>query len=143
MQININHKFKKLDGKDVKDLVIDEDKKGNPKRDKEGVPLLKLGDPITLRKVCMDVLVNPPVQIDPMTKRAREIAAEKKIEMWNLAQRIYASDGLCDLGSPEVEMLKKLINRRYPSGTSSVLIVAQAFAVLDPTSEEDKNHQKS
>ncbi len=143
MQININHKFKKLDGKDVKDLVIDEDKKGNPKRDKEGVPLLKLGDPITLRKVCMDVLVNPPMQIDPMTKRAREIPAEKKIEMWNLAQRIYASDGDCDLGSPEVEMLKKLINRRYPSGTSSTLIVAQAFAVLDPPSEKDKNHKKS
>lgn len=143
MEININYKFKKLDGKDVKDLVIDEDKKGNPKRDKEGVPLLKLGKAITLRKVCMDVLVNPPVQIDPMTKRTREIEAEKKIEMWNLAQRIYASDGLFDLGSSEQEMLKELINRRYPSGTSSTLIVAQAFAVLDPPSEEDKNHKKS
>lgn len=143
MQININYKFQKLNGKDLKELVIDEDKNGNPKRDKDNVPILKLGKAMTLRKVCIDVLVNPPMQIDPMIKRPKEIEAEKKLEMWNLAQRIHASDGLVDLGSKEQELLKELINRRYPSGTSSVLIVAQAFAVLDPSTEKNKNHKKS
>jgi len=142
MKIDINYKFKKLNGKFVKELVIDEDKDGNPKRDKEGVPLLKLGAATTLRKVCIDVLVNPPMEINPMTKRPKEIAAEKKLEMWNLAQRIHASDGLFGLRSKEQEMLKELINRRYPSGTSSTLIVAQAFAVLDPAAEEDKEVTK-
>lgn len=143
MKIDINYKFMKMDGKELKELVIDEDKDGNPKRDKDNVPILKLGATKTLRKICVDVLVNPPIQIDPMTKGAKEIPAEQKLEMWNLAQKIHASDGLVDLGSSEQEMLKELINRRYPAGTSSTLIVAQAFAVLDPTSEEDKNHQKS
>lgn len=136
MQIDMNYKFKKLDGKDLKELIVDEEKDGNPKRDKEGVPLLKLGNPMTLRKICEEVLVNPPVDIDPMTKRANEIPAEKKLDMWNLAQKIHASNGLVDLKSDKIEMLKKLINKRYPAGINSTLIVAQAFAVLDPPSEK-------
>jgi len=142
MQIDINYKFKRLDGKVLKELVIDEDKKGNPKRDKEGIPLLKLGAPMTLRKVCVDVLVNPPIDLDPMTRRPKEIPSDIKLEMWNLAQRIHASDGLIDLRSKEQEMLKELINKRYPSGTSSTLIVAQAFAILDPVVEEEKKKKK-
>lgn len=142
MKIDINYKFKKLDGKDLKDLVIDEDKDGNPKRDKDNIPILKLGASITLRKVCVDVLVNPPMEIDSMTKRPKEIPSDKKLEMWNLAQRIHACDGLVDLRSKEQELLKELINRRYPSGMSSTLIVAQAFSILDPAAEEDKKITK-
>jgi len=138
MQIDMNYEFKKLDGTVLKDLVIDEDKDGNPKRDKEGVPLLKLGTAMTLRNICIDVLVNPPMQIDPMIKRAKEIPSNKKLEMWSLAQRIHDCNGLIDLRSNEQEMLKELINRRYPSGMSSTLIVAQAFAVLDPAAEKEK-----
>jgi len=144
MQIDMNYKFKQLDGKDLKDLVIDEDKDGNPKRDKDNIPILKLGAAMTLKKICTDVLVNPPVELDPMTKRAKEIPSDKKLDMWNLAQKIHTSNGLVDLKSDKVEMLKKLINRRYPSGMSSTLIVAQAFATLDPTAEEeDKKKKKS
>lgn len=132
MQINMNHKFKNLDGKDLKDLVIDKDKNGNPKRDKEGIPLVKLGKAMTLRQVCKDVLVNPPVQLDRMTRTAIEISSDEKIKMWNLAQRIHECNGQIDLGSKEQELLKELINRRYPSGMSSTLIVAQSFNILDP-----------
>ncbi|MCK4759021.1 MAG: hypothetical protein KAT69_03185 [Candidatus Aminicenantes bacterium] len=138
MKIDVNYKFKLLNGKDLKELVIDEEKDGNPKRDKEGTPLLKLGSAMTLRKICEEVLVNPPMDIDPMTKRPKEIEAAKKIDMWNLAQEIHASNGLVDLKSDQQEMLKKLINKRYPSGMNASLIVAQAYATLDPTAEEEK-----
>lgn len=131
-----------LDGKELKDLVIDADKKGNPKRDKEGVPLLKLGPSMTLRNICTDVLVNPPSQIDPLTRRAKEIPADQKLKMWDLAQRIHSCNGSIALGSKEQELLKELINRRYPSGVSSTLIVAQSFALLDPAEEEEKDPPK-
>jgi len=68
---------------------------------------------------------------DSATKRPKEVPAEKKLNMWNLAQRIHASDGPVDLQSDEIVMLKNLINKRY----SSPLTVAQAFATLDPTAE--------
>lgn len=138
MKIDFNYKFKDLEGKDIKERVVDEDEKGNPKRDKEGFPLLKLGDALTLRKVCIEVLVNPPVDIDPTTRRSREIESDKKIEMWNLAQEIHASNGLIDLKSDKIVMLKKLINKRY----TSPLTVAQAFATLDPTAEEEGKPEK-
>lgn len=131
MKVDVNYKFKDLEGKVVKEQVLDEDEKGNPKRDKEGFPLLKFGTPLTLRKICIEVLVNPPVDIDPQTRRPKEIESEKKLKMWNLAQAIHASDGLIDLKSEEIVMLKSLINKRY----ASPLTVAQAFAILEPTKE--------
>lgn len=134
MKIDINYKFKDLEGKIVKEQILDEDEKGNPRRDKEGFPLLKLGAPLTLRKICIEVLVNPPLEIDPQTRRAKETEADEKLKMWNLAQAIHASDGLIDLKSNEIEMLKKLINKRY----TSPLTVAQAFSTLDPVAEEEK-----
>lgn len=135
MKVDVNYKFKDLDGKVVKEQILDEDEKGNPKRDKEGFPMLKFGSPLTLRKVCIEVLVNPPVDIDPQTRRPEEVESGKKLKMWNLAQDIHASKGLVDLQSEEIEMLKKLINKRY----TSPLTVAQAFATLDPT---DKGKEK-
>lgn len=134
MKVDVNYKFKDLEGKVVKEQILDEDEKGNPKRDKEGFPILKFGSPFTLRKACIEVLVNPPIDIDPQTRRPKEIESEKKLKMWSLAQIIHASNGLVDLQSDEIEMLKKLINKRY----SSPLTVAQAFAILDPTAEKKK-----
>lgn len=131
IKVDMNYKFKDLEGKDIKEQVLDEDEKGNPKRDKEGFPMLKFGAPFTLRKACIEVLVNPPVDIDPQTRRPKEVESEKKLKMWNLAQEIHASNGIIDLESDEIKMLMKLINKRY----TSPLTVAQAFATLDPTAE--------
>ena len=117
---------------------MDEDERGNPKRDREGFPMLKMGPPLTLRKVCTEVLVNPSVDIDPATKRPKEVAADVKLNAWNLAQRIHASDGLVELDAEEIAMLKKGINKRYPSPAT----VAQAFDILDPTAEETKKPEK-
>lgn len=132
MKIDMNYKFKDLDGKVEKQRVLDEDEKGNPKRDREGFPMLKMGPPLTLRKICTEVLVNPSVDIDPATKRPKEVPADVKLNAWNLAQKIHASDGLTDLEAEEITMLKKAINRRY----SSPATVAQAFDILDPTAEK-------
>ena len=131
IKVDVNYKFKDLEGKDIKEQVLDEDEQGNPKRDKEGFPLLKFGSPLTLRKICIEVLVNPPVDIDPQTRRPKEVESDKKLKMWALAQEIHASKGIVDLESDEIEMLKQLINKRY----SSPLTVTQAFAILEPTKD--------
>jgi len=131
MKIDMNYKFKSLEGKIIKEQVIDEDEQGNPKRDKDGFPLLRLGSPLTLRKICIEVLVNPPIEIDQITKRAKEISSDLKIKMWELAQAIHSTNGLIDLSADDITMLKKLINKRY----TSPLTVAQALAILDPTAE--------
>jgi len=95
-----------------------------------------------LRKVCAESLVNPPPVIDPMTKRPKEIPADKKIDAWNFAQRIHASDGLMELTSDEITELKKLINKRYSSGLNYIAIVAQSHDILEPTAEEPKKPDK-
>ncbi|MBA7660207.1 hypothetical protein ES703_68207 [subsurface metagenome] len=136
VKVDLNYTIKNLDGKDVKDIIIDEDEKGKIKTDKEGNPSLKRGPSITLRKVCAESLVNPPPVIDPLTKRPKEIPADKKIDAWNFAQRIHAAKGLMELTSDEITELKKLINKRYSSGLNYIAIVAQAHAVLDPTSDK-------
>lgn len=136
MKIDMNYTIKDLDGKDIKDLIVDEDAEGNPNRDKEGYPLLKRGPSITLRKICEEALVNPPPVIDPATKRPKEVPADKQIDAWNFGQRIHASDGLMELTSEEITELKKLIGKKYSSGPNSVAKVAQSHAVLDPTAKE-------
>ena len=131
VKVDMNYKFVNLDGKTEKERILDEDEKGNPKIDRQGFPLLKVGDPLTLRKICTEVLVNPPADIDPATKRPKEKPADEKLNSWNLAQKIHASDGLVELELDEISKLKKLINKRYPSPG----MVAQAYAVLDPTAK--------
>lgn len=142
MKIDMNYTIKKLDGKEIKEIIVDEDEEGNAKKDKEGYPLLTQGLAITLRKVCEEALVNPPMDIDPATKRPREIAADKKIEAWNFAQKIHAADGLMELTSDEITKLKKLINKKYTSSPNSVAIVAQSHAILDPTAKEPEKPEK-
>lgn len=138
VKVDINYKFVNLNGKPERERIMDEDEKGNPKRDGDGFPMLKLGPVLTLRKICTEVLVNPSVDIDPATKRPKEVPADQKLDAWNLAQKIHASDGIVELEVEEISMLKKAINKRYPSPAT----VAQAFAALDPTAAESKKPEK-
>jgi len=133
MKIDMGYTIKNLDGKDIKEIIVAEDKNGKPKRDKDGIPLLTHGDSITLRKVCEESLVNPRPVTDPTTKRTKEIPADKQIDAWNFAQRIHASDGLMELTIGEIEELIKVIDKKYASGPDSIAIVAQSHVVLDPT----------
>lgn len=128
MKVDFNYKFKEIDGKPSRELVIDEDEKGNPKRDTTGSPLLKLGPIFTLRSACLNVLQNPPVEVDPRTGREVEVSAEEKLGWADLAMRVYKG-GLVDLSAEEVVLLKKFLNKRY----RNPLVIRQAYDALDPT----------
>ena len=130
MKIDVNYKFKNIEGVVQREMIIDEDDDGNPKRDREGIPILKLGKPFTLRSACTNVLVNPPVDVDPKTGREKEVKAEDKLKWADLAMRIYKSNSLIELAPEEIVLLKRFINKRY----KNTLTVQQAHAVLDPTS---------
>jgi hypothetical protein len=132
MNIDFNYTFKKLDGKIEKELTVEEDKEGNPKRDSDGKALLKLGKPFTLRGACLNVLTNPPLDIDPRTNRERPVSAEDKLIWADLAQRIFKCNGLLDVSADEVVLLKKFINKRY----RNPLTVKQAYDILDPHGEK-------
>lgn len=132
MKVDMNYKFKEVDGKTiVKERVVDEYDDGNPKRDSQGFPLMKLGKPFTLRMACLSVLTSPPIDTDDRTGKSKEIAVEEKLKMADLAQRIHKSNGLIDLKSEEITMLKGFINKRY----RSPLTVKQAYDILDPTTK--------
>ena len=132
MKIDINYKFKTIEGKVSKEMVVDEDKEGNPKKDDRGRPLFKRGPSFTLRSACLNVLINPPVDIDPRTQGEKETSAEDKLKWADLAQRIYKANGPMDLSADEIVLLKEFINKRY----RNPLTVSQAYAILDPTSDK-------
>ena len=131
MKVDMNYKFKEIDGKVVMERVVDEHEDGNPKRDAQGFPLMKLGKPFTLRAACLSVLTSPPTDTDKRTNQPKEIAVEEKLKMADLAQRIYKSNSLIDLTADEIVLLKDYINKRY----RSPLTVKQAYDILDPTTK--------
>jgi hypothetical protein len=131
MKVDMNYKFKEIDGKVVMERVVDEYKDGNPKRDGQGFPLMKLGKAFTLRAACLSVLTNPPVDIDQRSQRPKEVGYEEKLKMADLAQRIYKCNGLVDLNADEIVLLKDLINKRY----LAPLTIKQAYDILDPTTK--------
>lgn len=131
MKVNMNYKFKEIDGEVSVQRVMDEDKEGNPKRDGEGFPIMKKGEPFTLRAACLSVLTMPPADVDPRTQRPKEIAVEEKLKMADLAQRIYKCNGVIDLQAEEITMLKDFINKRY----RAPLTVKQAHDILDPSTK--------
>lgn len=131
MKVDMNYKFKEIDGKVVRERVVDEYDDGNPKRDSQGFPLTKVGEPFTLRKACLSVLTSPPIETDKRTNQPKEIGYEEKLKMADLAQRIYKSNSLIDLTADEIVLLKDGINKRY----RSPLTVKQAYDILDPTTK--------
>lgn len=133
MKVDMNYKFKEIDGSVAKERVTDVDKEGNPKRDIQGFPLLKTGKPRTLRSICIRVLSNPPSSgIDKMTGREKEVRAEDNIKYAVLAERIHKSNSLVDLSAEEIVVLKDFINKSY---NKSPLLIKQAYDILDPTTK--------
>lgn len=140
MKINIGCKFKKIDGEDDREMILDEDENSNPKRDSDGRPLLKRGPVLTLRLACINVLKNPPVDIDPKTGMVKkETSAEDNLKYADLAMRIYKSNAIIELEPEEATLLRAFINKRY---NQRPLIVKQAHAALNPTAEEPKKPEK-
>ena len=131
MKVDMNYKFKEIDGKVAIQKVVDEDENGNPKTNDSGMPIMKKAKPFTLRAACLNVLTMPPVDTDKRTNQPKEIEAEEKLKMADLAQRIYKCNSLIDLKSEEITMLKEFINKRY----RAPLTVKQAYDILDPTTK--------
>lgn len=133
MKIDMNYRFKDLDGNDIPDIVPVIDENGHQKRDKNDMLMTKEGKPITLRSICVRALLNPPMKEDPRTGRmvpAMNIPAEKKVELYDLALHIHKGESLVDLAVEEITLLKELIGAKFPP-----LTVGQAFRILDPTAK--------
>jgi len=139
MKIDINYKFKTLEGENVKDqasllkvgelLAIETWEGFREYQDK-----LQEGKPFTLRKACVNVLLM--TELDGMG-RAKELKGEEKVERYELAQEIHKSGPLIDLQSEDISLLKKLIARAY-----GPLTVGQAWEVLDPHGAEKKKAEE-
>lgn len=133
MKIDMNHKIRELDGSVAKERVPDLDNEGNPKRDAQGFPLLIVGNPLTLRSICVRVLTNPPSPgVDKMTGREKEVSSDDNIKYAGLAERINKTKDLIDLPAEEIALLKKFVNLNF---NRSPLIVKQVFDTLDPTTK--------
>lgn len=137
MKIPFNHRFKTLDGKDIPEGPDEVEK------DKDGKEVIKKkSPPFTLKTACVNVLLNPGVdeiicpQCRHQIKKPEELTGEEKAKRFMLATKIYGgdgSDGLVDIGTKDIELLKDLIAKNYPP-----LTVGQAWLVLDPHGAEDK-----
>lgn len=133
MKIPFNHRFKTLDGKDIPE---------RPEEEVDGKKVKKEIPPFTLKTACVNVLLNPGVdeivcpQCRHQIKKPEELTGEEKAGRFILATKIYngdGSDGLVDIGTKDIELLKNLIAKNYPP-----LTVGQAWSVLDPHGAEDK-----
>lgn len=127
MKIDLNRIFKEIDGKNIREMVFDEDGDGKRKMDRNGNFLMKMGKSLTLKATCLNVLTNPPLERDERGN-AKELKGEEKLKYADFAQRIYKANGLFDMTADEVVLLKKLMDRNY----RSPLIYKQACEALDP-----------
>ena len=138
MKIDINYKFKTLEGKDLPEqssilsveklLAIE-----TWEEFKEFQDTLEKGKPFTLRKACVNVLLM--TEIDG-TGRPKELKGEEKVERYELAKEIHKSGPLVDLQSEQISLLKRLIARAY-----GPLTVGQAWKVLDPHDDLGKKEK--
>jgi len=136
MKIDLNYKFVTLDG-----TVIP---KGpdTTEKDAAGKEVMKKSPPLTLRIVCVNVLLNTGLDqiVCPQCKflinKPEKLTGEEKAKRFIFATKIYGAVGLMDIEKEDIKLLKNLVAKRYPSP----LISGQAWAILDPhEAEENKN----
>lgn len=133
MKVDMNYRFRNLEGEIIKNQVTELDDKGNPIRDIQGFPLLRTKGSFTLKLACERSLIDPPV--DQKSGRPEHVSGDEKLKRWELAKRIHDCNGLIDLKAEDITLLKNLIDKKYPS---SPLIYGQACEILDPTEETRK-----
>jgi len=133
MKIDLNHKFKTMTGKIVKEKVPQLDENENQVFNDFGTPQFKLKGDLTLRKIIEDTLLNPPLAKDPRTGQFVQISDEKKKACYKLLNKVLNhEEGLINFESDEQELLKDLIAKKY----NSPWTVGQAREALDPTTDE-------
>lgn len=111
MKINLNYKFKALNG------VFITQKVDIGKKDEDGKPIMK-DEPLTLGKACAVALLgNFP----------GELSGDEKVKRYSLAMDIHKAKNSIDLTVEDVSLIKELIAKVY-----SVLVTGQAWQILDP-----------
>lgn len=143
MNIDLNYKFLNIEGKVQRETDFEKDKNDIPIKDKNDNLIQILGIPFTLRSACINVLTNPPREIDERTGRPIENKPEYNLMLTELAREIYKSNGLINLSADDVKLLKDYINKRY---NQNPLIITQAWEILDPTDvgkKKKKNKEKT
>lgn len=138
MKIDFNYKFKTLKG----DVIPERD--DEVEKDKDGKEIIKKkSPPFTLKTACTNVLLNP--RLEAVTcprckteiKKPEELTGEEKARRFLLATKIYDGNGLVDIGTKNIELIKDLIAKNYPSN----LVVGQAWGILDPHEAEEKKKE--
>jgi len=120
-------KFREVDEKPMSELVVIEDEEGVRKVDPLGNFFMKRGRDLTLKIACLNVLTNPPLEVDDRGN-PRELKGETKLRYAEFAHRIYKADGLFEMSAKEIVLLTRLIDKTY----RSPLVYAQALETLDP-----------
>lgn len=136
MKIDFNYKFKTLEGKIIPERSDEEIE------DKDGKKSTKKHPPFTLKISCVNVLLNTDLdqivcpQCGTQIKPPAEMTGEEKAKRFMLATKIYNGDGLVDIGTKDIELLKDLIAKNYPP-----LTVGQAWNILDPHEAEERKKE--
>lgn len=138
MKIPFNNEFKDLDGKPIPE------KPDEKIVDKDGQETIKKYPPFTLKTACVNVLLNTGLdqiicpQCRHQIRKPEELTGEEKARRFMLATKIYQGIELVDIGTKDIELLKDLIAKVYPSN----LVVGQAWQILDPHEAEEKKEKK-
>ncbi|MCK4788372.1 MAG: hypothetical protein KAV87_31825 [Desulfobacteraceae bacterium] len=109
-KVNMNYKFKTFEGE-----TIPRDTGKTRKVMKGGKETKEvLTEDTVLKRVCIDALLNPEIEISPDgNPRPVEVEGPKKFERYGLASRIYDANGIMELQSEEITLLKDLIGKGY------------------------------
>lgn len=129
---DLNYKIKNLDGKPS------EFSTGKTKKNKETGKEEPAMEHLTMRKILENVCIDPIPELSP-TGQPLQIPGDEKISLFKIVMRIQKNtDGLLNLESEEVTLLKKHVKRKY----HSPLTVGQAINVLDPFLEEEEKKKE-
>lgn len=130
MKIDFNHKFTQPDGKFIPERPPEMVKNDKGEMEEKKYPTF------TLRNACINVLLGAKLvetvcpKCRHQFKEVEDISGEEKLRRYQLAMKIQNTKGLLDVGTKDIELLKKLIATVYSTLTSG-----QAWQVLDPHSE--------
>ena len=139
MSIDLNYKFKTLEGKVVKEKVPKFDENENQIVSEFGVPQFELKGDFTLRKLVEDTLFNPPMIRDERTGQLRQITEQKKKACYKLLNKVMDNkDGMIDFSSEETTLLKDMIIKKFNSPWTT----GQACEILDPAEKESPEKKR-